>query len=85
MPSFEFTRLALKKFTKFSPVIQNRIKTKVENLKDHPDFFAVLETLTQFSPATHRLRIGDYSLILQYIGNDEFLVLDLGHRRDIYR
>jgi mRNA-degrading endonuclease RelE of RelBE toxin-antitoxin system len=85
MPLFELTSLALKKFQKLAPDIQLRIKNKTVSIKDHPDFFVLLESLKNFTPATHRLRIGNYRLILQYMGNDQFLVLDLGHRRDIYR
>ncbi|MEK7539889.1 MAG: type II toxin-antitoxin system RelE/ParE family toxin [Patescibacteria group bacterium] len=88
MVSFVFTKFAEKRFSRVSPEIQQRILSKLKKLKTHPDILAVLKPLHKFKPATHRLRIGDFRLILQLsinqAGEKELLVLDVGHRREVY-
>ncbi len=88
MISFVFTAYAEKAFLKLPNVVQKRITEKLKVLKSHPDIMSVLKQLHDFEPATHRLRIGDYRLILelekQASDDYEFAVLDVGHRRDIY-
>ena len=53
--------------------------------KFHPDIFAVLDPLTDMTPATHRIRIGDYRLVLKWEFGRTFKILDIGHRREVYR
>lgn len=68
--------------------VQGRILQKLLFLKEHKDIFTVLRKLSDFEPATHRLRVGNYRLILQFIGQEksemDFLILDVGHRKAIY-
>ena len=89
MVTFIFTREAQKTFLQLPKTIQKRVVEKLEELKIHEDILSVLKRLTNFEPATHRLRVGMYRLILElklHTENSfEFLVLDLGHRKDIYR
>ena len=85
MISFVFTHAAEKKFLKFEKNIQERVREKLVALKKHDHIDAVLKPLTNFEPATHRLRIGSYRIILQRLSHDDFLVLDIGHRADIYQ
>lgn len=89
MVLFVFTKQAEKSFTQLPQVIQQRILKKLKELKRHSDILSVLKPLHNFAPATHRLRVGDYRLILswQKQRNEqfEFLVLDVGHRREIYQ
>lgn len=89
MVTFVFTKFAHKRFQKISPAIQKRVTEKLKELKYHPDILSLLKPLHNFAPATHRLRIGDYRLILQVISNDnndiECLIMDVGHRREVYR
>lgn len=88
MVIFIFTKDAQKSFLKLSKESQTRIYKKLELLKTHPDIFSILRRLSHFEPATHRLRIGTYRLILKQEeekeGSTVFRVLDVGHRRDIY-
>ncbi|KKU80226.1 MAG: hypothetical protein UY05_C0011G0008 [Candidatus Peregrinibacteria bacterium GW2011_GWA2_47_7] len=87
--AFIFTKYAKRKFTKLPLGIQKRIVVKLTALKKHEDIFSILRPLHNFEPATHRLRIGSYRLILELKADKksapEFLILDMGHRRDIYR
>jgi mRNA-degrading endonuclease RelE of RelBE toxin-antitoxin system len=85
MNTFVFSVFAEKKFLKLQKREQERILQKLRDLKDHAEIDSVLKRLTAFEPATHRLRIGDNRLILQKLSDNEFLILDIGHRRDIYR
>ena len=83
--TFIFTSFAEKKFLKLEKEIQKRIKTKLQELKHHEHLESVLKTLVDFDPATHRLRVGDYRLILQKKSLNEYFILDIGNRSDIYR
>lgn len=57
----------------------------MQELKEREQLSAVLKSLTNFAPATHRLRVGQYRLILQQSSETDFLVLDIGHRSQIYK
>ena len=89
MTTFIFTKDGKKAFLKLPKSIQNRILVKLSELKKHNDILSVLKRMNDFEPATHRLRIGSYRLILELTYQDkdnfEFWVLDAGHRKDIYR
>ncbi|MFA5792664.1 MAG: type II toxin-antitoxin system RelE/ParE family toxin [Candidatus Gracilibacteria bacterium] len=89
MNTFIFTVYAKKQFLSLAQVDQNRMLAKLAVLKKHPDIFAVLRSLIDFYPATHRLRIGSYRLILKLepaqTGENTFLVLKVGHRKDVYQ
>lgn len=85
MNSFVFTKFAQKKFLKMEQSAQERIRAKLVELKEYEHLAAVLKPLINFSPATHRLRVGTYRLILQQISDTDFLVLDVGHRSEIYK
>lgn len=86
---FAFTKYAEKAFLKLTKKAQERILNKLRELKFHDDIFSVLKKLANFEPATHRIRIGSYRLILELKlqkGDDlEFWVLDVAHRKDVYR
>ncbi len=89
MIKFTFTKKAKTKFKKFDFSEQERIIEKLTDLKNHKNIFTVLKKLTLFKYATHRLRIGQYRALLLLLGKDktniEFLVVDIGHRKDIYK
>ncbi len=85
MPQFIFTQLAAKKFNKLSPEIQARLQKKLISYREHPDFFNLLEPLIDFGKATHRLRVGDYRVILSITSEETLSVLDIGHRKNIYK
>lgn len=89
MVNFKSTIEFDKKFFKLPKTIQERIKNKLQTLKLHSDIFSVLKKLYDFPPATHRLRIGNYRLVLELIKQEKdvvaFLMLDVDHRKDVYR
>ena len=89
MITFVFTKYAQKNFLKLSKTVQQRLIAKLKELKNHTDILSVLKRLSNFEPATHRLRIGDYRLIIelkeQTEKDFEFWILDFVHRKDIYR
>lgn len=73
---------------KLSSDVQQRIAIKLSLLIDHEDIFAILKPLVVMAPATHRLRVGSYRLILQCRSNSknaEFVILEIAHRRNVYR
>ena len=88
MVNFVFTEYARKQFYKLPKDIQERINSKLQIVKNHFDIFAILKTTQELPPATHRLRIGNYRLLLflksNYDKNVIFLVLKIAHRRDVY-
>lgn len=85
---FLFTKKAEKIFFKLPKSVQSRIVIKLKDLKKHEDIFTVLKQLHHLEPASHRLRIGDYRLILeckdQSLHKSLFWILDVGHRRSVY-
>lgn len=83
--SFVFTSFAESKFRKLDRMLRERVRSKLRELKKHDDIGSVLKSLTNFHPATHRLRIGQYRVILQRVSEHEFLILDIGNRSNIYR
>jgi len=89
MVSFILSKFAEKRFSKLPKNLQERFILKLKELKEHDDIFSLLKVLRDFEPATHRLRIGNYRLILELKKQTktpvDFFVLDVGHRKDIYR
>ncbi len=82
---FTFTDKSLKIFIKLEKKTRERIAEKLEQLKSHLDIFSVFKTVTNLELATHRLRIGNYRLLLMQKSENEFLILKLGHRSEIYQ
>lgn len=89
MVHFIFTRHAERSFYRLPKSVQNRILEKLKEVKKHDDILSILKRLHHFEPATHRMRIGLYRLILELKNRKgdefEFWILDIGHRKDIYR
>lgn len=84
MVIFRFSEIAHRQLEKLDPEIQKRIVKKLQELKNHPSIVSVLEPIYVLEPATHRLRIGEYRLLLSK-KDDMCLILKIGHRRDVYR
>lgn len=89
MNLFDFTVTAQKQLLSMPRDLQQRVLTKLVQLKNHPDIFTVIAPVVDIRPATHRLRIGTYRLLLMFSSeqdnNFEFKVLKIAHRKDIYR
>ena len=79
----ETTKSAEKQLASFSQDLQERIFSKVFLLKDNPRIFGSKKL---HGSEYYRIRIGDYRVV--YSINDvkkRIIILDVGHRKDIYR
>jgi mRNA-degrading endonuclease RelE of RelBE toxin-antitoxin system len=82
---FHFSHLAEKQFHKLSPEIQKEIVKKLQEYKISPELFLLhLKTVKNFHPCSHRLRISDHRLLLEKLNDNDWLVLKIGHRKNIY-
>lgn len=84
MPTFVFSKHAKRKFRKLDAQTQNRILKKIGELRADDDYRS-MTTIKDAPPATHRLRVGDYRLVLTQKESSHFLVIDVDHRSKIYR
>ncbi|PZM85621.1 MAG: hypothetical protein DLD55_06440 [candidate division SR1 bacterium] len=78
---FIFTHAAEKQFFQLPLPVQAAIKKKLLLVKQGGT--GALRRLVHFEPFTHRLRIGEYRLLLRQCP-EGFEVLKLGHRSTIY-
>ncbi|MDP4008463.1 MAG: type II toxin-antitoxin system RelE/ParE family toxin [Candidatus Peregrinibacteria bacterium] len=89
MNTFQFTKKGKKSLRELPKDMQKRIEERLHWLKSHPDIFSVIETLQDYYPATHRVRVGNYRVLVhhesQAKSNNLFYVLKIGHRGGIYR
>ena len=82
---FVFTEFAERKFRRIDRFVQERIRSKLRELKQHDNIGSVLKSLTHFQYGTHRLRIGQYRVILKKVSEYRYFVVDIGNRSDIYK
>ena len=85
MITFEFTNKALGQFQKFENPAKKLIQEKFQLLKNPEIFAKNSKKLTDLEPATHRIRLGRYRALLKQISPENYLVLKIAHRKDIYR
>ena len=77
-----FTKLAEKQLYKLEGIIQKRVVSSLERIKIRPHHH--IKKLV--SCPYFRLRVGDYRLILDIKeGTLIILVLEIGHRKNIYK
>jgi mRNA interferase RelE/StbE len=77
-----FDKVALKKLSKLGEGIKKRIWNKLQECKENP--FRFLKPLVQIRG--FKLRVGDYRVIVDVREEIRILeVIDLGHRKNIYR
>jgi mRNA interferase RelE/StbE len=80
--SIKFDKKVVKNFKKFSKDIQTKLMQKIETLRDEP---LSGKQLSGF-PHLRRIRSGNYRIIYTFQDNIlVILVLNIGHRKDIYR
>lgn len=84
MFDYQFTKTSLKRFKKLHKDIQIRIIEKLDFFcaQDDPVDFA--EPLTRSDLGQYRFRIGDYRVSFD-VENEILVILDIDHRKDIYR
>lgn len=82
---FIFSKEAKKLFLRFPQEIQKRILLKLKILKNHSNIFSILSKITKFKMPIHRLKIGNYRLIMSIKSQGKkdlyFLILDLGQMK----
>ena len=80
---YRFEPKALKKLSKLPRNIQQRIFSKMDYFcQKEPLVYA--EKLTDRQSGEFRFRVGNYRIIFD-IEDDLITILDVGHRREIYR
>lgn len=85
MYTFCFTNTAEKIFSRLEKKYQSLIRAKLIYLKDPEAFQQNAKTLHDLKPATHRIKVGSYRVLLQCdFFTGEHLVLKIAHRRDVY-
>lgn len=85
MNKFYFSKTAIKSFQKIPKIHQKIINTKLFTLKKHKAIFSVLLKLKGVSPVSYRLRVGRYRIIIHHTAGKDFIIVDIGHRKNIYR
>ncbi|WP_414702860.1 type II toxin-antitoxin system RelE family toxin [Proteiniphilum sp. UBA1028] len=85
MYSIEFTRNALKSLKKIDLVYQRLIIEKIEALQINPHESGNVKALKGVS-GYYRLRVADYRVIYELNNNMlVILIIDINHRKDVYR
>lgn len=84
MFNVKFKASADKRFSKLPLDIQKRLVKKLEFLISQTDPLDYAETLTDSRIGKYRFRVGDYRIVFDVEGNIIF-ILDVGHRKEIYR
>ena len=79
-----FQPSADKKFAKLPPEIKKRIITKLDFFTSTSNPLLFAEPLSRHEIGQYRFRIGDYRIIFD-LKDKDIIILNLGHRRDIYR
>lgn len=80
----ELTRDAVCALAKLDKPVRRRIQGAIDKLADDPRPAGMIPL--RGAPGAFRFRVGDYRVI--YVLHDDRLlivVIDLGHRRDVYR
>lgn len=80
----EIARDALRALSKLDKPIRRRLQTAIDRLGNDPRPNGAIAL--QGLPGAYRVRVGDYRVIYT-VEDDQLVVLvvDLGHRREIYR
>lgn len=87
---FYFTEKSIKTLRSLSLETRSRIEEKLTELKLHPNIFSLLVSVKNLPPVTHRLRVGSYRALIEYLPQEstkalvKLLIHKIGHRRDIY-
>jgi len=79
-----FSERARKDWSRLDSSIQRQIRRKLAYFFQSENPLQHAEKLQDASLGEYRFRIGDYRIIFDARGND-FVVLRVGHRRDIYK
>lgn len=81
----KFKASAQKCFLKLPPELQKRVVAKLELYCAQPNPLIFAEVLTNPKIGHYRFRVGAYRVVFDLAGENIIMVLDVGHRKDIYR
>ena len=82
--ALEFTTSALREFRALDAQLQRRLTAKITQLCEDP-FPSGVKKL-QGEPDHFRIRVGDYRIIYRVDGRRVVIVIvQIGHRREVYR
>jgi mRNA-degrading endonuclease RelE of RelBE toxin-antitoxin system len=81
---FQFTHKALKEWMKLDESVRNTLNEKLKELKNPDLYEAHIKTVVDLLPATHRIRIGYYRLLIKR-EDHTVTIYSVGHRREIYK
>lgn len=84
---FAYTRAALSALEKIPKKSRQQIRKKVELLSDNPATKGVkiVRGVMDGENNVYRVRSGDYRILYTIRDGPQIVVLDIGHRKDIYR
>lgn len=77
-----FSKSAWRRWEKLPETVQEKLRNKLEYYAREPLRYAV--KLSDSKLGSYRFRIGDYRIIFD-IDKDTLTILDVGHRKEIYR
>ena len=83
-----YTEEALRFLETLPPKFQRQIKRRVESLLSNPNppGSRIVRNVTDNGDPVRRVRQGDYRILYIVKRNpDQIIVLDIGHRKDVYR
>ena len=81
----KFKSSAKKRFSKLPKDIQIRIIEKIEFFLSQSDPLIYSDFLTNPKIGKYRFRIGDYRVVIDLEDDNVIMIVDVGHRKDIYR
>ncbi len=83
-----YTEAALKGLAAIEPKkVRQQIKGKIDGLAQNqkPAGCTKLQNVMDGPYEVYRIRQGDHRVLYSVRGDSEILVLDIGHRKDVYR
>ena len=84
MLTFQFTKKSEKEWMKLDEAVRSILSEKLRELKDPELLETHIKGVINLLPATHRIRIGYYRLLIKR-EDTVITILSVGHRREIYR
>ena len=85
MYQIKFKSSADKRFSKLPKEVQIRIVQKLEFFLSQPEPLFYAEILTNPRIGTYRFRVGDYRVVFDLEDDETIMIVEVDHRKDIYR
>ncbi|MYA96708.1 MAG: type II toxin-antitoxin system RelE/ParE family toxin [Nitrospinae bacterium] len=81
-----FTNAARKSIENLPETAKNRIKNRIDALISDENVRGAIKLKGQLDGNdVFRIRIGDYRVLYTFPASSKIIILDVGHRRDVYR